>query len=176
MQTFLHLSELSQSLLILHCPWLLAWLSFIYSRAFVLVLFYTVKWSSWLQWLTYKALQSLCIRICNSVFAIQHPRPTGQDSNVKYLEILKRKLCCHSKKHNSFSKETDYKTNILSAKKGKKKKKKKKFKSGKWIEPTKSRGSLKNGANEVLKLFIRPQQPLCKQWLWQKLIRSALFF
>lgn len=41
---------------------------------------------------------------------------------------------------------------------------------------TKSRGSLKNGANEVPKLFIRPQQPLCKQWLGQKLIKSALFF
>lgn len=164
MQTFLHLSQLSQSLLILHCPWLLAWLSFIYSRAFVPVLCHPVKWSSCYNDLhTYKALQSLYIRICSSVFAIQYPRPTGQDSNVKYLEILKRKLCCHSKKHNSFCKETYYKTTNLSAKKGEKKKKKKKFKSGIPIKTTKSRGSLKNGANEVLKLFIRPQQPLCKQ-------------
>lgn len=40
---------------------------------------------------------------------------------------------------------------------------------------TKSRGLLRNGA-KVPKLFIKPQQPLCKQRLWQKLIKSALFF
>jgi len=28
---------------------------------------------------------------------------------------------------------------------------------------------LRNCATEVPKLFIKPQQPLCKQWLWQKL-------
>lgn len=160
MQTFLHLPELSQICLSYIALGYLY--DFIYSRAFVLVSFYTVKWSSWLQWFTYKALQRLCVRIFKSVFATQYPGPTGQDSNVKHLEILKRKSCCHSNKQNSFWKETDFKTNILPTKRGKKKKKKK-FKSGKTNKTTKLRGSLKNGANEVPKLFIRPQQPLCKQ-------------
>lgn len=39
--------------------------------------------------MTYNALQSLCMRICNSVFAIQYPGPTGQASNVKYLKFWK---------------------------------------------------------------------------------------
>lgn len=76
------------------------------------------------------------------------------------------------KEADGFCKETDYKANISPAKK----KKKKKYKSGKMNKPTKLRGSLRNGAKEVPKLFIKPQQPLCKQWLWQKLIKSALFF